>query len=621
MRTMGTPALPATVRFSVLGSVTAVADGVVLDLGSPQQRTVLAMLLLADGRPVDVDTAVDHIWGETPPRSAAGVLRTYVYRLRRVLAPFTDATGLGISTDGGAYRLVRGSAGLDLADVEAERRRARDLDRAGDAVGAADRLAAAAESWSGTALSGLPGASADAKRFRLGELRNEVALGLATLRVHLDRHEDALPELRRVAEERPLDERVAALLLEALLAGGRRTEALSTYDRFRHRLADQLGVSPGTALRHVHQRLLQDDETAPPTGREARPASAPGPPVRAVPAPTAPAVHAAPAQLPPDLAEFVGRSDELARLDRLVALGATEGVVGVTGLGGMGKTALAVHAAHRVRSAFPDGQFFVDLRAAGGHPPTASDALLSLLQAAGVPRAAIPDGLDERSAAWRSVVADRRVLLVLDDAASAAQVRPLIPSGTGSLTIVTAARRFLDLAGTRWATLLPLSPEESVDLMGRLVGHARIAAEPGPSARLASACSHQPLAVRIAAARLAARPSWSVAQIEQQLYDDLDQPVVMHADCRIVDAPFRRASGSLLDDQRDAFHRLSHLPEGPFTVETAAQELGRDQASTRAVLEDLLDAHVLVDMAGGQYGFFALVRAFARRQPVRERVA
>lgn len=615
---MSTPALHATVRFAVLGSVAAVADGVDLDVGSPQQRTVLAMLLLADEHPVDVDTAVDRIWGGTPPRSAAGVLRTYVYRLRRVLAPFADATGLGISTDGGAYRLVRGSADLDLASVEAERHRARDLDRAGDTGGAADQLAAAADRWTGTALSGLPGAWADAERFRLSELRNEVALGLATLRVRLDRHEDALPELRRVADDRRLDERVAALLLEVLLAVGLRNEALGTYDRFRRRLADELGVSPGTALRRVHQRLLQDDATAPPTGLEARPASATEPPVRAVPAPTAPA---APAQLPPDLAEFVGRADELARIDQVVALSATEGVIGITGLGGMGKTTLAVHAAHRVRSAFPDGQFFVDLRAAGGHPPTAFDALLSLLQAAGVPRSSIPDGLDELSAVWRSAVADRRVLLVLDDAASAAQVRPLIPSGTGSLTIVTAVRRFVDLAGARWSTLLPLAPEESVDLMGRLVGHARLAAEPGPTARLASACSHQPLAVRVAAARLADRPSWSVAQIEQQLHDDLDQPVVMHADCRIVDAPFRRASAGLLEDQRDAFHRLSHLPEGPFTVETAAQVLGRDQASTRAVLEDLLDAHVLVDVGSGQYGFFALVRAFARRQPVRERVA
>ncbi|WP_420369447.1 BTAD domain-containing putative transcriptional regulator [Curtobacterium sp. L1-20] len=613
---MSTPALP-TVRFTVLGPVTAVADGVDLDVGSPQQRAVLAMLLLADGHPVDVDTVVDRIWGDTPPRSAAGVLRTYVYRLRRVLTPHAGATGLEIGTDGGAYHLRRGSTELDLAVVEAARRRARDRVRAGDVAGGADDLAAAADRWTGTALGGLPGSWAEAERSRLAELRDEVTVERATLEVRRGRHEDVIADLRRVAGERPLDERVAALLLETLLALGLRNEALGVYDGFRHRLADQLGVSPGSALRQVHQRLLQDDGTGPTAGREAHLASATAPPGPADRPPTA----TAPAQLPPDLPEFVGRADALARVRRVAAQDEAGSVLGITGLGGMGKTALAVHAGHQVRAAFPDGQFFVDLRAAGGHPVTASDALLSLLRSAGVPRSAIPAGLDERSAAWRSVVADKRVLLVLDDAASSAQVRPLIPSGAGSLTLVTAVRRFVDLAGARWTTLLPLAPEESVDLMGRLVGHERLAAEPGPTARLAAACSHQPLAVRVAAARLADRPSWTVAEIEQQLYDDLDQPVVMHADCRIVDAPFRRASAGLREDQRDAFHRLAHLPEGPFTAEAAARALCRDPASARAVLEDLLDAHLLVAEPGGRYAFFALVRAFARRQPVRERVA
>jgi len=606
-----------TVRFSVLGPVTAVADGADLDVGSPQQRAVLAMLLLADGHPVDVETVVDRIWGSTPPRSAAGVLRTYVYRLRRVLAPWADTTGIAIGTDGGAYHLVRGTAHLDVVDVEVARRHARELERAGDVVGAAAEIAAAADRWTGTALGGLPGSWADAERFRLGELRGEVALERATLEVRLGRPGDALPELRRVAVERPLDERVTSLLLETLLALGLRNAALGEYERFRRRLADELGVSPGSALQRVHQRLLQDDVTGPPAGLEARPASATEPPVR----PDAPYAVTAPAQLPPDVPEFVGRADEVARVERLVAPGAPASVVGLTGLGGMGKTALALHAAHRVRAAFPDGQFFVDLRAAGGHPLTASDALAALLVSAGVARSDIPGGPDERSAAWRSLVADRRVLLVLDDAASAAQVRPLIPSGAGSLTMVTAVRRFIDLAGARWTTLLPLAPEESVELMGRLVGHERLAAEPGPTGRLAEACSHQPLAVRVAAARLADRPSWTVAEIEQQLYDDLDQPVVMHADCRIVDAPFRRASAGLREDQRDAFHRLSHLPDGPFSVTDAARALGRDTGSTRAVLEDLLDAHLVVDRPGGRYAFFALVRAFARRQPVRARVA
>ncbi|QWS34956.1 BTAD domain-containing putative transcriptional regulator [Curtobacterium aetherium] len=614
---MDTPAIP-TLRFTVLGPVTAVSEDTELDVGSPQQRAVLAMLLLADGHPVDVDTVVDRIWGSTPPRSAAGVLRTYVYRLRRVLAPVAEATGLRIGSDGGAYRLVRGRSDLDLAAVEAARRRAHDLDRAGDPSGAVEHLAAAEDRWNGNALGGLHGPWADAERSRLGELHDEVALERAALEFRLGRAADALPGLRRVAAARPLDERVAVLLLESLLDTGLRTEALATYDRFRRQLADQLGVSPGAALQRTHQQLLRDDVPGHPTGREAPPASGTEPPVRTS---APPAGAATPAQLPPDLPEFVGRGDELARVEEAVATGATGVVIGFTGLGGMGKTALAVHAAHRVRAAFPGGQFAVDLRAAGGHPLTAAEALLSLLQSAGVPRAAIPDGLDDRCAAWRSVVADRRVLLVLDDAASAAQVRPLVPTGPGSLTLVTSVRRFVDLAGIRWSTLLPLAPHESFELMGRLVGHDRLAAEPGPTARLASACSHQPLAVRVAAARLADRPSWSVAQIEQQLYDDLDQPVVMHADCRIVDAPFRRASASLLEEQRDAFHRLAHLPDRPFTTEEAAWALRRDVGSTRALLEDLVDAHLLVDEGGQRYGFFALVRAFARRQPVRARAA
>ncbi|PPI40779.1 MULTISPECIES: BTAD domain-containing putative transcriptional regulator [unclassified Rathayibacter] len=610
---MTSPA-PRSVGFTVLGPISAVAEGADLDLGSPQQRAVLAILLLADGRPVDVDTLVDRIWGATPPRSAHGVLRTYVYRLRRVLAPHAGADGPGIETDGGWYRMPRGGVDLDLTVVERERRLARELERADDPAGAAERLGAAADRWSGTPLAGLPGEWFEDQRRRLLEVRNEIALELAGLRVGLGRHDDALPGLRRLAEERPLDEKVAALLLETLRALGRRSDALGAYDALRRRLAEQLGVSPGAALQQLHRDLLEDDPARPPAGpvalsaSVARPGGTPG--------------HAvAPAQLPPDPADFVGRAEEILRIEQAAAVGSGQGVVGITGLGGMGKTALAVHAAHRVRAAFPGGQFFVDLRAAGGHPRTAAGALLSLLEGAGVARAAVPDGFDERTALWRSVTADRPVLLLLDDAASAAQVHPLIPTGAGSLTVVTATRRLLDVTGARWMKLLPLAPEESVELMGRLVGRERLAAEPGPTARLAAACSHQPLAVRVAAARLADRPAWSVAQIEQQLYDDLDQPVVMHADCRIVDAPFRRASAGLLEDRRAAFHALSHLTEEAFSVETAAQVLHLEVSATRAVLEDLVDAHLLLDAAGGRYGFFALVRAFARRQPLRQEVA
>ncbi|MGW3461121.1 BTAD domain-containing putative transcriptional regulator, partial [Streptomyces olivaceoviridis] len=487
---------PGPLRFGVLGPVRAWHGEEALSTGSPQQRALLAALLLREGRTATAAELIDALWGPEPPSQALAAVRTYASRLRKVLSH-----GVLISESGGyAIRGLREGA-LDLAvaqDLAAEAEKARGTGELGRARALLNQ---ALDLWDGEPLAGVPGPYAEAQRARLEEWR----LGLLETRLDLDLeqgcHAEAVSELTALTAAHPLRERLRELLMLALYRSGRQAEALAVYADTRRLLSEELGVDPRPGLSELQQRILQADPAL------AEP-SAP------VTEPTATPVR--PAQLPASVPDFTGRSSFVTDLTEVLSSASEAGgrvmaVSALAGIGGVGKTTLAVHVAHRARPVFPDGQLYVDLQGAGPRPAEPETVLGSFLRALGTPDTAIPDSLEERSALYRSVLDGRRVLVLLDNAKDAAQVRPLLPGTEGCAALVTSRVRMLDLAGAHLVDLDVMSPDEALALFTRIVGEERVAAEREAALDVVAACGFLPLAIRIAASRLAARRTWTVS--------------------------------------------------------------------------------------------------------------
>ncbi|GAB2627454.1 hypothetical protein Aab01nite_80870 [Paractinoplanes abujensis] len=573
--------------FTLLGPVRVVTDAGDVAPGPPQQRALLALLLLRN-TPVPIDDVVGALWGDSPPASAHGTVRTYAARLRQVLA----GTGAELRRSASGYHIARNGAGVDADDFDRLVGAAREARRSGDLAGTASALRAALDVWSGPALGGVRAEFAAAQRTRLEESRHTAREQLFEAELALGRHEAVRADLGAAVADRPWDERLTELWMTALHRSGQTVEALEAFRRLRTALSDHLGLEPGSELQRLHQRLLRGDE------------SAVVPPVSAEPA------AARPVQIPPDVRDFTGRRAAVDRLCRILTEDGGIPVAGLTGLGGSGKTTLAVHVAHVLSDLFPYGRMYLDLRARTGGAVTAYDALGSLLRSIR-PGLALPGTTAERSALWRTLTAGRDMLVVLDDADSSEQVEPLLPA---CAVVVTASRRLLELPAVAWQRLGPLSDEESLRLLGEIAGHRRVGAEPEAARELVAACSGHALSVRVAAARLLDRPLWSVRQIMAQLADDLRQPVVMHEDCKIVDEPIRRAEASLPAGPAQVF-RLAALAASPVrTVAEVSTMTGLPRAEARAALEDLVDAHLIEAVDVDTYRYAVLIQAFARRR-------
>ena len=585
--------------FTLLGPVRGWLDGDELELGSPDQRAVLAFLLLREGRPAMAEEIIEALWGEDAPRSVHGVLRTYVYRLRRLFSKVLGGDPL-IQSVGSSYVLPTAGAGVDVQVFQqrvADGRRAR---LEGDPVRSAVLLAEGLELWQGTPLSGVRGWYADRQRQRLEQLHDEAREERFVADVERGAHQEVIPALTQAVADSPLRERLRELLMLALYRAGRQAEALDVYNEAYRLLDEELGIAPGAALRELHGAILRGDP-----GLDL-PAGSPGPAVVPVPVP---------AQLPPDIPDFTGRAEEIAEITGVLsASGSRAPVVGLTGLGGMGKSTLAIHAARLMSGQFPDGQVYADLGGSRDTPVAPVEVLAGFLRASGVSLGDIPPGLDERAALWRTMLAGRNMLIMLDDAAAAEQVRPLLPAGLGSAGIVTSGRRLTSLPGVHWVKVDAMTEQDAVRLLAAVAGEGRIAAEPGPARHLAAVCSCQPLAVRVAASRLLDRPLWSVAQVAAQLDDDLRNPVVMQDDCVIVDRPFERAQARLDDATAAAFRLLAVPDSSALTVASAAAALGLPEKGVLAALERLVDAYLLIPGPGGTYRYYGLVKAYARRQ-------
>ncbi len=584
-------------RFSLLGPVRAWRGAEQLPTGSPQQRALLAALLLRQGRTATAAELIDALWGEDPPSQALAAVRTYAARLRKVLG-----AGVLVSESGGYAVRSPGEGALDLVvaqDLAAEAEKAR-------AAGALDQarklMRQTLELWDGEALAGVPGPYAETQRVRLEEWRLQLLESRLDMDLEQGSHAEAISELTALTAAHPLRERLRELLMLALYRSGRQAEALAVYADTRRLLADELGVDPRPGLQDLQQRILQAD---PNLAEPSAPVHKPG------------AVPVRPAQLPATVPDFTGRTTVVHEVRNVLASAAGSEhrvmvVAALAGIAGVGKTTLAVHVAHQVRPDFPDGQLYVDLQGAGPRPADPEAILGSFLRALGVADSAIPPSLQERAALYRSLLDGRRVLVVLDNAQDAAQVRPLLPGAEGCAALVTSQARMTGLVGAHLADLDVMSPQEALSLFTKIVGAHRVGAESEAALDVVRACGFLPLAIRIAAARLASRRTWTVSVLAAKLADERHRLDELQAGDLAVKASFELGFAQLEPAQARAF-RLLGLADSPDISLDAAISLldcGADEAED--LLEDLTDAGLITPREPGRYQLHDLAWLYAR---------
>ncbi|MEU9397594.1 BTAD domain-containing putative transcriptional regulator [Streptomyces sp. NPDC048324] len=526
---------PGTVRFSVLGPVRAWRDGAELDLGPPQRRATLAVLLVRARRPVGLAEISDVLWGQEPPVSAANVIHRHIGILRRLLEPGLPNRAEGerlVRVDGG-YRLRVAADDIDLLRFRGLRDQAREADRQGLRAEAVDRWNDALLLWRGPVAAGIP-ADVRAHRFFTALEREYLTAAREAADIAL-RHglaDRVLTSLEQCAARHPLDQQVQARLALALAATGHQAEALETCRIARVRLAGALGILPGPELRAAQQKVLEGNSTgqapstpAPVPSRHVG-VDAPPRPRRAVAGEPVGLRPDPPRQLPAPPPALTGRraeADQLSALADEAGPGRGTPFVGaVCGPAGIGKTALALHLAHRLADRYPDGQLHVDLRGFDpSRPPVApAEAVIRLLAALGVPAHRVPEDLDNRAALYRSLLSRRRVLLLLDDARDAEQVRPLLPGGPGCLVLVTSRNRLSGLVaaeGARRVTLEPLASQQAAELLADRLGAERPAAEAEAYRRIVAACAGRPSVLVAAAAAATADANTTLATVAARL--------------------------------------------------------------------------------------------------------
>ncbi|MEV6035448.1 BTAD domain-containing putative transcriptional regulator [Nonomuraea sp. NPDC052116] len=603
-------------RFAVLGPVRAWRDGQELDLGTPLQRSILGMLLLREGHAVTPNEMIDAVWGEDAPPRALGALRTYVSRLRTVLEPDRPARSRPelLTSIGRGYALRLPDGSLDLVRFERGVQDSESARKGGRLREAAEGLREALSLFEGEPLAGTVGPYSEHQRDRLVERRISVVETLMDVDLELGDHAKVVSELIALTADHPLREKLRAQLMLAYYRCGRQGDALNVFTETREALVEELGIEPGPELAALHQRILAADPTL---AAAEVPAEEPVEEPEQRQAPQLPR----PAQLPAAVNDFTGRKEVAVRLRTLLsaqssAQSSVEGVpvIAVSGIGGVGKTALAVHVAHLAEDLFPDGQLYADLRGYTDEATVPESALGGFLRALGIPPDIVPDGLPERAALYRSILADRRILVLLDNARDAEQVSQLLPGSPGCAAIVTSRGKLADLPSARLIDLDVMEPGEALSLFASVAGAERVSAEHGAAMDVVAACGFLPLAVRIVAARLAARPSWTVASLVPRLADEQRRLDELRVGNLAVEATFALGYGQLAPAQARAFRLLS-LSKGPdISTGAAAAVLSVSQFEAESVLESLVDASLLEAPAPGRYRFHDLLKLFARRQ-------
>lgn len=579
--------------FRLLGPVGVWHEGRHLGPSTAQQRSVLAMLLLDPGRAVPMERLVDALWGPRPPASARNAVQGHVSRLRRLLAPVP-------------LRYSSQSYCLDVDRRQVDLHRFRDAvreAREGEPAAAGERFDAALAEWRGPALSDTAGSwlpevvAQGLEEERLSAIEEQSALDMT-----LGRYEAVVARLSALVAEHPLRERSACLLLTALHHCGRRTDALTLFRTVRQQLKDELGIEPGAELQRAHQDILHGRSSSTATKR---------------------AVATIPQQLPSDIQHFTGRESERAALRALLsrtgeAPSRAVPVQLITGTGGVGKTALAVHLAHQIKESFPDGQLYADLRGFGptGSPLPSTDVVRTFLEALGVPESRIPVGPDARIGLYRSLLATRRVLVFLDNARDADQVRPLLPGSPDCFVLVTSRDALTGLVAVEGACPLALglfTADEARELMIRRMGADRVAAEPEAIDSLIAMCGGLPLTLGIVTARAATRPDFPLAALLPEMCAtdsglDAFEGDDARSDLRTV---FSWSHRALSEDGARLFRLLGLHQGSVFTTAAAASLTGTPLPGARRTLTELARAHLTDERTPGLHSRHDLLWAYA----------
>ncbi|MGX7671127.1 AfsR/SARP family transcriptional regulator [Plantactinospora sp. DSM 117369] len=602
-------------RFRVLGPMEVQLDGGRMELAGSREQRILAALLLDTCQVVPVSRLVEALWDDRPPPTAVKAVRNCVSTLRGRLASMSGPAVL-IATEPGGYALRIRDDDVDLR-VFADRVRAgRSLATEGNLAGAVTKLRQALALWRGPAFTGVTGRLIETTAARLDEERRRLQEECLSHELALGRGPELVDEIAALIAEEPLRERAQGQLMLALYRAGRRAEALDVYQRARRLLVREVGIEPGPELTELHRAILDGDRrlgSVPTITPLLRPM--PGPQPRPAP------VHPVPAQLPAQPYAFTGRTAQLAEILGLLEAATRSGTTALamlSGTAGVGKTALAVHFARRVAERFPDGQLYVDLR---GYHPTGSvldpgEAVRGFLDAFGVPARQLPAGAAAASALLRTLLAGRRVLMVLDNARDAEQVRPLLPGGPGCLTLVTSRSRLTGLVASDGAhplTLGLLSSDEAHQLLTRRLGTARVAAEPQAVAAIVTRSAGLPLALAIVAARAASHPTFPLSAIAQELEKargglDAFTGIDASTDARSV---FSWSYQTLTGPAARLFRLLSLHPGPDLDLLAAASLAGVPAHLARAPLAELAHAHLIAEHTPGRYAMHDLLRAYA----------
>ncbi|MEV0219179.1 BTAD domain-containing putative transcriptional regulator [Streptomyces sp. NPDC050704] len=610
---------PELLRIEVLGPLRAWRGGTPLDPGPVKRQAVLAALLLRRSAVTSHEQLLDAVWGPEPPAGGRKVLPTHVNSLRRALDTEGTRPAESVIRSGkGWYRFVVEDVRLDTADLAEQADEAMRTMASGELATAEDQLSAALRLFQGEPLANVPGPFAQDERQRLLERRRTLRLERLKCLVLLGRFGDTLDDLTGLSVSDRYDESLLALRMRALYGCERQAEALNAYADMRVRLRDELGVDPGEELRRVYEAVLRQDDayllrpaTPPPPRRPARPPRDSTPP--------------APAELPHDAAGFTGRAGELASLHALLppeqGRGSTSTVVisAIGGAAGIGKTALAVHWAHQVRERFPDGQLCVNLHGFDHdrQPLEPGEALELLLRSLGLAASEIPADEETQARVYRTLLAGRRLLVLLDNAASADQVRPLLPGSPSCCVVVTSRNRLGDLVVRDGAHALPLDlllPAEARALLSQTLGADRLSAEPLAVDELIRLCGSLPLALRVAAARLAGDPGLRLADLVAEMSEG-NRLTALEPDGD-ENSPLRAAFSVsyrvLLPAARRLFRLLSLFPGPEFTAEVAAALLDTPVPQARRLLSALAAAHLIEPVTVGRYRFHDLLREYAQ---------
>ncbi|MCF3106285.1 winged helix-turn-helix domain-containing protein [Streptomyces roseoverticillatus] len=607
-------------EFRLLGTVAIGTETGDVPLGPAKRRSLLAALLLRLNYPLSVEQLTAALWDHEPPLHARGVIQGHVSRLRTLLtAAGAKAYGVELITQGAGYVLRMPETLLDAYRFEELVALAREQRAPADAVAMYQE---ALSLWQGPALAdAYPSPPLQAAAHALEELRLASVEQLASGYTRLGEHARAAAVLRAEACAHPLRESLSAALMGALQRAGRRSEALDWFHRTRRLLADELGVDPGRELADAYASALRGGEGDVPGDMTKAAAAVPEPcpattthAPRPTPVPAAVPDTGAPDLLPRAPRGFHGRAAELVALSRAAA-GETP-VCLVTGPAGVGKTALVLHWAHHGRAGFPDGRLYADLR---GFSDTGEPALIEVLReflpALGVAQHRIPESANGAAALFRSLAADRRLLVVLDNARDSEQVRPLLPGGPHCVTVVTSRHRLPGLIVTDAARPVPvdvLGPEDGTALLAGVLGTERVLAEPVAARRLAELCGGLPLALRVAAARLVQRPGRSLGAMTDELSDETRRLSLLDVEDTGVQAALRLTLQQLPGHVSRQFAHLGRHPGTHVDRYAAAALAGTDPAAAEAALERLAVAHLVMETAPGRWTLHDLVRLYAR---------